>query len=119
MDADEGMKAVGKYQYDNNPVILGYRTEYVLGTELTRAGDFIRIGMGIDPYTLDSLNGQDRILEAGKAIFFFKSDEILKIGNALTQVNASRKALKNTGTIIESTEKINAIYQGVRKEFKK
>jgi len=96
---DEAIKQIAKDQYNRNPIMLAYRAEYVVATELSGAGDIMRIGLGLDPYTGEKLGWEKRKIEVMKLVL-------------------SEKLPSNpVVTLFKSGDKISGIYQGFKKEF--
>ena len=113
------MKKIGEYQYEHNPVMLGYRAGYVLVTELSPMGDMLRIGLGRDPYTGEKLTFEDRTSQAGQFLLMRNFGGIGNAGNNILGNAFSQKQIENFVNIAKKTNLAKGVGQGIKDEFQK
>lgn len=98
-------------------MIIAYRAEYVLATELSNVGTLVRVGAGIDPYTGEKLSKSARIEEALRAAATFGAGHIIK--STLRTVNSSATLIKIGAELPDIVDKTDSVISGLKKEFKK
>ena len=116
---DEAVKQIAKDQYNQNPVILAYRAEYVVATELSGAGDAMRIGLGLDPYTGEKLGWGERLKQAETFVFMNKLSSISNIGNVAIGNKFTKVQIKSIVTTLGYGKNSYDVAQAFQKEFKK
>ena len=119
MGPEDAMKKIGEYQYEHNPVMLGYRAEYVLVTELSPMGDMLRIGLGRDPYTGEKLGWGERAGQAGQVLLMSKLKNISNIGNTVLGNKFTQKQMNAVSDTIKNLKSTYDIGQSFQKEFSK
>ena len=87
--------------------MLAYRAEYVVATELSGAGDAMRIGLGLDPYTGEKLGWEKRQSELKSFIFFDAFSKALKITPTLNKISK----------LPSTYSKATSVASGLQKEF--
>ena len=117
MGPEDAMKKIGEYQYEHNPVMLGYRAGYVVGMELSGAGDLIRIGAGLDPYTGEKLTFEDRASQAGQFLLMRNLGGIGNAGNNILGNTFSQKQIESISKGIKYGKSLRDLYEGYQREF--
>jgi len=108
-----------KDQYNRNPIMLAYRAEYVVATELSGAGDAMRIGLGLDPYTGEKLSWGERANQAGQFLIIKNLGGILKVGNAAFNSKLNQNQVKNLTHTVNYFKTGYDVSQAMNKEFHK
>jgi hypothetical protein len=116
---DESVKQIAKDQYNRNPIMLAYRAEYVVATELSGAGDAMRIGLGLDPYTGEKLGWGQRAAQAGQFLIIKNLGGILKVGNAAFNSKLNQNQVKNLTHTVNYFKTGYDVSQAMNKEFHK
>lgn len=97
----------------NHPVT---KVSGVLVTELTPAGDAMRIGLGVDPYTGEKLTWKEREKEAAQTIAFNYGGKILKTSKAIKKV-INPKIFELQDKVGGKVDDLRAIDDGIEKSF--